>query len=131
MAHALGVVRSGSSPVRSRSVRADAVALAVFQVVAFAATEAAERVAAHEPITAMFDHRLFPLGVVIQIALAIAIANLLRLSETAGTAIAGWRSPRPRTFAPPRTVTRRTRVRASSTRLWSERPPSRAPPVLA
>lgn len=63
--------------------------LALFQAVAFAAMEALERVTAGDPLSGLLQHGLLPAGLVIQVAIALAIALLIRWLLRAAETLAG------------------------------------------
>jgi hypothetical protein len=75
-----------------------ALRLAGLQVLGFVSLEVAERVAAGAPASTMFEHHLFLLGLLVQVAVAAALAVVLflfsRAAATVAQALASPRYPR-------------------------------------
>jgi hypothetical protein len=130
-AHAVAIIRSPSRTATATLMRTQIASLAAFQVLAFTCTEMAERVAAHEPITSAFDHHVFPLGVVVQVLVAAAVVQLLRLSTAAAAVVADWLSRGRDPFPRSRPAWSRLDVQRIVARLWSHDALGRAPPALA
>lgn len=123
------VRRRGSA---AESITRAGVRLGAFQLIMYGLMEAVERSVAHEPVTSMFSHHLFVIGVVFQIVVAILFVQVLRFVGRAAVAIAKKLAP-----AQP---ARRSRVAARypalaplvcSLSAWSRPGPSRAPPAAA
>jgi hypothetical protein len=75
--------------------------LAGLQMVVFTMMETSERVAVDQPLTSLFDHRVLLLGLVVQVAVAAVLVQVLRLLGRAAVAVAGAVATRWSPAAPP------------------------------
>jgi hypothetical protein len=105
--------------------------LAALQMVVFTMMETSERVAVDQPVTSLFDHRVLLLGLVVQVAVAAVLVQVLRLLGRAAVAVTGAVATRWSPAAAPAVSLSRTAPALVRDAVVGRPCGSRAPPLAA